>query len=304
MTERTNSPKTYIISADYRVLDYENRQTNDLYLRSAGIEWCNPHHSYGPCSRTGYHLHIILSGHGYLETDENRYEIKRGQLFLLQPNIRYYYYCDASDPWHYAWINFDGNNMQRYMESAGFPPGTHVRDAVFAPETFFDVIDQILKRHELNQANELLRTGLLFQLVSLLMESQSKQQYPKRPPHEYSQDIYVQHALQFIEFNYNHIKVSDIAQFIGINRSYLTSIFKEKMHISPQEYLLKFKLEKAVSMLCNTDMPIQDIATEIGYENALTFSKIFKMSYGISPKHYRNQYLEKNNAAAESIVLE
>ncbi|MDF2889602.1 MAG: Helix-turn-helix domain, partial [Lacrimispora sp.] len=41
--------------------------------------------------------------------------------------------------------------------------------------------------------------------------------------------------------------------------------------------------------LASTYKSVQEIATSIGYENPLTFSKIFKQEYGVSPRHYREE---------------
>jgi AraC-like DNA-binding protein len=49
------------------------------------------------------------------------------------------------------------------------------------------------------------------------------------------------------------------------------------------------KLSYACKLLLETDAQIQDIARRIGYDNLLTFSKIFKGRYGVSPKNYRLQ---------------
>lgn len=59
------------------------------------------------------------------------------------------------------------------------------------------------------------------------------------------------------------------------------------MGCSPQQFLVNLRMEKAVGMLKNTDLPVNQIAAQVGYENPLTFSKIFKQRYGISPKNYR-----------------
>ena len=64
------------------------------------------------------------------------------------------------------------------------------------------------------------------------------------------------------------------------------------MGVSPQEYLMQCKLEQARKLLLETDAPVQDIARRVGYDNPLTFSKIFKGSFGVSPKTYRRQKRE------------
>ena len=100
------------------------------------------------------------------------------------------------------------------------------------------------------------------------------------------------YAADFIRENYATAKISAVAGYIGIHRSYLTSIFKEKMGISPQEYLIQCKLQQAIALLIETNNPIQEIARKVGYDNPLTFSKTFKNFYGVSPKLYRQQHRE------------
>ena len=46
-------------------------------------------------------------------------------------------------------------------------------------------------------------------------------------------------------------------------------------------------MEKAAELLTNTGMPINEVATKVGYPDPLAFSKKFKESYGMSPKAYR-----------------
>ena len=86
-----------------------------------------------------------------------------------------------------------------------------------------------------------------------------------------------------------NVKINDVAQQIGINRSYLTSIFRKQVGMSPQEYLMQYRMDKAQDLLVESDISVQEIALRVGYENALTFSKIFKSYYGLSPAHYRQQ---------------
>ncbi len=53
--------------------------------------------------------------------------------------------------------------------------------------------------------------------------------------------------------------------------------------------MLQCRLRRACKLLAETGNPIQEIARNVGYDNPLTFSKIFKSYYGISPREYRHQ---------------
>jgi AraC-like DNA-binding protein len=88
--------------------------------------------------------------------------------------------------------------------------------------------------------------------------------------------------------DYNkRLKITDVADVIGISRSYLTSIFKKELKVSPQEFLMNFRMEKAAQLLEVTKSPVNIIAAEVGYSDSLSFSKAFKRRYGMSPTDYR-----------------
>ena len=59
--------------------------------------------------------------------------------------------------------------------------------------------------------------------------------------------------------------------------------------ISPQEYLLDYRIRKACELLQNTDLPIAHIARSVGYEDSLYFSRLFKQHMKSSPSSYRHK---------------
>lgn len=289
---------SYCVGANFRLLCSPVENT-ELSLTVCGIERCLPSHSYGPCMRDDYHLHFVLSGKGVLKIEDNCYYPHRGQVFIVPPNVKIHYWCDNAEPWHYTWVSFTGTKAAHYLEKAGLSIDNPVRDCYIPPEDFLVYTEKILNHHELTISNELLRTSLLYEVLALLVSSRNQNLIDNHRPveHDYSPGVYVDYAVEYIHYNYNHIRVSDIADYIGITRSYLTHIFKQKLNVSPQEYLLTYRLEQSCRLLRSTNLSIQEISEKIGYENPLTFSKIFKNSYGLSPKNYRLQMI---NAATDN----
>lgn len=290
----------YRVDARFRWLGSWKKEDAELYLTVCGIERCTHDKFYGPAIRDDFHVHFILSGKGVLEINGQSYHLGRGQIFVIPPDIETYYYADASDPWQYTWISFAGTKASYFLQKAGLTADSPVRDAYINPDTFLTLTEKLLNHHELTISNELIRTSLLYEIVALLIDSQNQGLADSHKPAglDYSTDIYVNHAVEFIHYNYHQIRVSDIAAYIGITRSYLTHIFKEKLHVSPQEYLLTYRLEQGCRLLRTTTLPVQEVAEKIGYTNPLTFSKIFKNAYGLSPKNYRLQIT--NNTRKES----
>lgn len=288
-----NPEPNYRVGATFRWLGSSPIEHAQLCLTVCGIERCPADKSYGPTVRDDYHVHFILSGKGTLKIKDRSYHLGRGQIFVIPPDIETYYYADHSDPWHYTWVSFSGTKAALYLEKAGITPECPVRDTYVRPEDFLELTEQILDHHELTITNELTRTALLYQLLALLVDSRNQDliDHHHTPPHDYSPELYVEHALEYIHDNYRNVRVSEVASYIGITRSYLTHIFKEKLQVSPQEYLLTYRLNQGCRLLRATGLSIHDVAEEIGYANPLTFSKIFKNTYGVSPSNYRKQYL-------------
>lgn len=284
---------TYKNIAGFRCLRNIKRQTNDLYLVHCGIQQCPACYTYDHKIPNEFHLHFVLGGAGFLEIDGNTYHLKTDDIFLIPREHPIHYHADSENPWEYMWITFNGEMAETYLGYAGISAQTPVIHSQTPSQHYLPMIQKILDTNQLTFANEIKRVGYLYEILSTLIEVQSTLKNNKRNPYDYSIDTYVDYALQFIKMNYDHIKVQDIADYIGINRSYLTSIFKKQLHVSPQEYLLHFKLNIAAQQLSDTSRSIQDIADGIGYSNPMTFSKIFKQEYGVSPRHFRE---EKNVA--------
>ncbi len=101
---------------------------------------------------------------------------------------------------------------------------------------------------------------------------------------------YVKKAVSFIQSNYcNPIKVTDVADYVCINRSYLYTLFQNYLGMSPQRFLTTFRITKARELLDSTSYPIESIALSCGYRDALVFTKAFHAMKGMSPSQYRRQ---------------
>lgn len=101
---------------------------------------------------------------------------------------------------------------------------------------------------------------------------------------------YVEDSLQYIENNYDHsFSIQEIADSLGLERTYLYRLFKKVTGFSPQEYLLDYRIRKACELLQNTDLPIAQISRSVGYEDSLYYSRLFKQYMKSSPSSYRQK---------------
>ena len=280
--------ETYLNFAGFQCLENLNHSTLDLYLSTCGIQNCVGGHSFGPGERDSYILHFISDGKGIFECDGNTYELSRGDVFLVRPETNVYYRADDNNPWSYMWVGFNGIKAMSYLASAGLD-GENVTTKCENTPLIFSYIQQMIMCRHLTLANELRRESALLQIFSVLME-EYKGTLPKEERYDYPYQIYVDQALDYIQHNFKtNIRINDLASYIGIDRSYLTNIFKHVTKMSPQEYLKRYRMEQSMNMLKETDMKICDVAEAVGYGDQLSFSKMFKKYTGISPSDYRGK---------------
>ena len=259
----------------------------DLIIYHYGIEKCTPNHSYGPALRDHFLIHYIISGSGTFHVDGHSYTLHENQGFLICPNIITYYEASDKDPWIYTWIGFRGIKAETYLKNIKLDKSNPI----------FNCEGDIVKKcfEEIRASNtykfgyELRLQGYLSILLSELME-QSGATILQGDGHK---ENYIKKSLQFIETNYSrNISIQSLASYIGLNKNYFSTLFSEILGIPPQQYLIKYRINKACELLTNKDLTISEISRSVGYDDPLGFSKIFKGIKGVSPKNYRRSLQE------------
>lgn len=279
--------ETFINAVGFQCLDNLQNNAVDIYLSTCGIQNCMANHSYGPGKREEYIIHFICEGSGIYQVGKERHSLQKGDFFVIPPNTEVYYKADESAPWDYLWVGFNGIKAATYLKHAGIDM-THLTGHYQNTSYILTCIQQMMLARTLTYHNELKRQAALLQILSALMEVHHSSLSPKEQD-EYPHRIYLQQAIDYMNTHIKeNIKINEIASFIGIDRSYLSGIFKNTLNISPQEYLLQLRIDKAAGLLKNTNEKIIVIANEIGYNDPQTFTKMFKKIKGVSPSDWRN----------------
>lgn len=261
-----------------------NKQSLDLFLCYCGIEACPPGHSYDKV-RSQYLIHYILDGEGVYKANGKTYHLKKNQGFLITPEMENHYQADVENPWTYIWIAFNGVKAAHYLNYANLNKDNLIFECHNAA-SLYDCVQHMFDLNADTPSNELEIQSLLYLFISKLASHNSNVDLKQR--NKAAAEGYLEQSVEFIHKYYmKPIKINDIAGYIGVNRSYLTSIFKQKLNTSPQEYLMTFRMEKACDLLMNTNQAINEIAKSVGYPDPFAFSKVFRKIHGKSPKQYR-----------------
>ena len=95
-------------------------------------------------------------------------------------------------------------------------------------------------------------------------------------------------AVQLMEANTEEpLTVEQIAHHVGLSRRHLERLFRENLGCVPSAYYLRVRVTKAQHLLCQTTLPIMDVALVCGFASASHFSKVYKDMFGHSPRDER-----------------
>lgn len=83
------------------------------------------------------------------------------------------------------------------------------------------------------------------------------------------------------------MNIKALSDSLFLDSAYFSRLFKKRTGMSPKQYLLKIRMERAKELLLTTDHSIKEIAATVGYNDPLYFSKLFYKAEGMAPSKYR-----------------
>jgi AraC-like DNA-binding protein len=261
----------------------EKLENFGLAVYNTGYQKCAGNHTWGPATRDHYLIHYVSSGKGVFNFGGHTYSLTTGDMFLIFPGKTSFYTADSAEPWEYYWVGFNGTDAKRLVRLSGF-----------------SIENPILKLPQVSQVKPLLlniyngrgntpeaeaeMTGYLYLFLSRLIKNH------ERNRDSFGMRDYLAKALRFIQYNYaDEIGVSDIADYVGISRSQLYRAFISFFNISPNDFLQKYRLNQACSLLRDRSLTIAEVAGSVGYKDPLYFSRVFKKHKGTTPTQYQKK---------------
>lgn len=281
----------FVSSGKVKSLEYLEKESVELSLTFCGYEEFDAGYHYFPRKRNYHMLLLMNNGKGICKGNEETYYLEKNDAILIYPGMEYSFFSDPEEGCSILWIGFVGMRAEACVMHSGFSEENFIRKTKHT-QLMEELVDQMLEVREMTFANELRRNGLLKLFFAKLIDEYdselSKKQVGKEQKTETSE--YIKEAITYITQNYSqNIRINDLADYVGVNRSYLASSFKKATGYSPKEYLLSLRMENAKSLLETTDMTINGISNAIGYSDQLAFSRMFKKYTGVSPTTYREE---------------
>ncbi|MEA5573036.1 AraC family transcriptional regulator [Calothrix sp. UHCC 0171] len=96
-------------------------------------------------------------------------------------------------------------------------------------------------------------------------------------------------AIDYIQAHLEeNIKLSEIAAAVGMSQYYFIRLFKQSMGMTPYNYVIEQRLERAKQMLKHQDLALGEISARCGFADQSHFTRYFKRQFGVTPQAMRN----------------
>ncbi|WP_040712637.1 AraC family transcriptional regulator [Paenibacillus curdlanolyticus] len=257
---------------------------HDLQMIYWGAQANTPGQSWGPGVKDHHKLYFARSGRGSMTYRGQTHSIQSGQGFYAPPNEVYSYTADMDDPWKYNCIAFVGQQADLVLERTTLTVNPVFDQPAEMDSSWFDRLAETSER----PGGDLLQQATLYELLATLIRlAPAEQQAPDaRKPRE----EYVRQAADFIHRHYDEeVTIRQLSEYLGLDRKYVATLFREALGMPPQQYLLHYRMEKAKELLRSTGLSVTETARSVGYKDALLFSRMFKKVVGVAPSHYVQQ---------------
>lgn len=269
---------------DFNIIFNKNSRTmSDIFIYEVGFEKCSANKSIEFIPIDYYLIHYCVSGEGTLRIYDKEYKISKGDLFLIPPKTDNKYKPIKENPWHYCWIGLNGISVKSLLEHCGLNKDCivlHLNET----EKFFNCFNNIYD--DCFNNNHLKGLSNLFLLLSYLSEQNSSY----KEQNISASKTYLKNILDYIHNNYQEdIRISNISSKMNIDRTYVYKLFKKYLNMSPQQYILNYRLEKAKLLLVKSNLSLTDISSKLGFNTHTHFVNNFKKNVGVSPLEFRKQ---------------
>lgn len=259
----------------------------ELAVLFAGNAQTPPAHQVGPQVLDYYLIHMIREGRGNFSCHGKTYSLQAGDHFMIFPGELVMYESDQQDPWSYCWIGFKGTSASQILSRCGFAPSRPIirMEQLADFESFFSSVEQVL--HEANAGASMEAEAYLRLVLAGYLKLHAAEENLGKPVPAGSQQV--EKAVRWLTLQYTRpVTIKEMAGALGYHRTYLSKLFKQEMGISPRQFLLKIRMERARTLL-SEPLTIEEIASSVGFSDPLYFSKQFKKWFGEAPSEYRQK---------------
>ena len=252
-----------------------------------------------------FDLLLVSRGTLYIGEENRQWALTAGEMLVLLPDRYHYAVAPCEEETTFYWLHFQIPGIWRESiaafsepaakeNTAGHPQLHPVQQhnmaipkhwAMPAPQMGYDLFTKLLGwSTELRSSGFWEQQQLFLELLRAAVEGQHTfNTHPSR--------VVAEQAEAFLKRHYrSDVTNAMLADALHFHPNYITRCMKEVYQCTPLEYLLRYRLEQAKLLLVKTDLPVSEIADNVGFHYPAYFSRCFTQSIGLTPRQYRKQF--------------
>jgi AraC-like DNA-binding protein len=278
----------HVLGADYFYYETEPGYSKDLAIVCGGHEKCAPDYQL---DRLSYPYHVIkytIRGKGSFTIRSKTHQLKADVLSGFSPKDAHCYISDPANPMEHIFVIFVGTDTsQLFKRSTILAKGA--LDVANPGETLY-LLRAIMKAG-LEKAPYSQQICCSY-LRALLLRQAAKTD-ESSAGFSLATETY-QQCKKYIDDNFSGISSpADAADACAVNIRYMARLFMLHGKITPHDYILRLKLNKAATLLLTCGLSINELGYSLGFSDPYHFSRVFKRFHGLAPNFYRNLHLAR-----------
>lgn len=270
-------------SVHYYVPKPSGPQSLLYYPVSVGYLDCKPQYHTLRNTFSSYLLIVMLTGSLSWQTRHNRGTVRAGQVLLLDCNSPHEY--AAQGKCSFTFVHFDGAQSKALYEEIERSGGNQfaVPSVSAMHETIGEMINAMQQDRRINEATA---SAALYGMLMQLMEHAGASSAGTVG------NTLVDRSIDYIQSHlHEHLTVDAVASHAGYSTSYFSHLFSDETGMSPYQFIVKSRVEMAQQLLQTTQMTVQDVAFQTGFNSTANFCYTFRRLSGVSPQEYRKRPL-------------
>lgn len=233
-----------------------------------------------------YQIIYITNGQGVFESEcFKKTLVRAGTLIILFPNEKHRYKPDENTGWDEYWVGVKGPILDNLLATGYFKTDSPCLFIGFN-DSVFDLYNRIIDNtKEEKPGYQPMISGAVLHLLGACHAAIKGSIAGIRE----DENIINKSRMLFRANISNAYTAQLAASELCVGYSWFRKVFKNYTGLSPGQYYLQLKIEKAKDLLSNSNLSVKQISTELNFESNFYFSKIFKEKTGLRPTQYRQQ---------------
>jgi len=242
----------------------------------------------------------VFQGQGTFRIAVRDYAVRQGEVFVARPGDVHEIISSEEEPmgiyfWSYTLIPHCHDEVENKgidaLLNAFLTSPCHVSARTPAMQRTLELLTEEVVRKEPGYAQVI--KGLVVKL--LLDTARAVVEMPMQaedvePPTRSTEEVVVQMIVRYLRDNYSReVSVRDLAAQVHLSERHTSRLFRKVMGVSIKEYLTSLRLETASQLLIERQLPIKEIAQEVGYPDVRYFITLFRQHTGLTPALFRHK---------------